>query len=85
MDEKDKEIYGEAALEEWKRQLKNRQGVGGMYRSFFPDADGEWDTIMESYIKKIGWVAFAFTDSLAKAEKKDLEKAAKDLAQKKGK
>lgn len=85
MNEKDKEAFGEAALEEWRRQVKNKEGIGAMYRTFFPDSDENWDNLMESYIKKIGWVAFAFNQSLAGANKKDIEKVVKDIAAKKGK
>jgi hypothetical protein len=65
--------YENAAIEEWRRQVNNKEGVGAMYRTLFPEGNEQWDKIMEQYIRKFGWAAFAISDSLSSANNEEIK------------
>ena len=76
--------YEDAAIEEWRRQVNNKEGIGAMYRSLFPEGNEQWDKVMEQYIRKFGWAAFAFSDSLSSASSEEIMEAVKKESKKRG-
>ena len=71
------------AIDEWRRQLKNKEGIAGMYRQFFPNSTGPWDKIMEEYIAQLGWIGFAVKEGTSNVTSKDIEEAVKTSRKKK--
>ena len=74
--------YEDAAVKEWRRQIEKNEGIGAMYRSFFPEKNDQWDQLMEQYIRKIGWVAFALQESISSASQEEVKEFVKKEAKK---